>query len=121
MEPEEKRNLQDSFFSPEQERVNTIIHCIGVILGIIGVPILVILALNNNHTNSIIGSCIYGFCFLMTFTFSTLYHSCLHQRRKCLFELLDYISIYFLIAGTYTPFVLSYMPNASGVFLLTTV
>lgn len=110
--------LQEIPFTYKQELANTIIHALGLVAGFIGVPVLINAAIRNNDANSIIGACIYGTCFLILFAFSTLYHSCRHTRRKCFFERLDYISIYFLIAGTYTPFVLIYMPNASGFSLL---
>ncbi|MGE5108965.1 MAG: PAQR family membrane homeostasis protein TrhA, partial [Sphingobacteriales bacterium] len=38
---------------------------------------------------------------------------------KQLFKILDHISIYFLIAGTYTPFLLVYMNNEFGITILT--
>lgn len=105
-------------FTDEQERANTIIHAAGLLLGFIGVPILINIAIKNNETNGIIGSCIYSASFLLLFTISTWYHACKQQQRKCRLEKLDYISIYFLIAGTYTPFLLKFMPNTSGIILL---
>ncbi len=65
-----------------------------------------------------VGAAIYGFSFLMVFTFSTLYHGFQHQRIKRLMKIFDHISIYFLIAGTYTPFLLIYMNNNMGITLL---
>ncbi|MBS1656263.1 MAG: hemolysin III family protein, partial [Bacteroidetes bacterium] len=66
----------------------------------------------------IVGASVYGFCFLMLFTFSTLYHGFQQQRVKEVLQVFDHISIYFLIAGTYTPFLLIYMFNAFGITLL---
>jgi hemolysin III len=46
--------------------------------------------------------------FLQLFTFSTLYHGIQHTQAKHTLEILDHISIYFLIAGTYTCFTYVY-------------
>jgi hemolysin III len=103
----------------QQELVNSIIHGFGIIFGIVSVPILIALAIKSNNTPGVIGAAIYGFCFLQLFTFSTLYHGFQQAQVKRVLEILDHISIYFLIAGTYTPFLLIYMDNAFGITLLT--
>ncbi len=103
----------------QQELVNSIIHGFGIIFGIVGVPILIALAIKSDNTPGVIGAAIYGFCFLQLFTSSTLYHSFQHPEAKRVLQILDHISIYFLIAGTYTPFLLIYMNNTFGITLLT--
>ncbi|HUZ58345.1 MAG TPA: hemolysin III family protein [Hanamia sp.] len=102
----------------QQELVNSIIHGFGIIFGIVSIPILIAFAIKSNNTPGVIGAAIYGFCFLQLFTFSTLYHGFQHAQAKRVFEILDHISIYFLIAGTYTPFLLIYMKNTFGITLL---
>lgn len=101
-----------------QELVNSLTHGFGMIFGIIGIPVLIALATNSHNTAGIVGASVYGFCFLMLFTFSTLYHGFQQQRVKEVLQVFDHISIYFLIAGTYTPFLLIYMFNAFGITLL---
>ena len=66
----------------------------------------------------IVGASVYGYCFLMLFTFSTLYHSFQQPQVKKVLEVFDHISIYFLIAGTYTPFLLIYLNDSFGITLL---
>jgi hemolysin III len=102
----------------KQEMVNSLIHAIGILFGIVCIPILLIQAVKNDNIPGIVGSGIYGFTFLMVFTASTLYHGFQHEKVKHIMKILDYISIYFLIAGTYTPFLLIYMNNATGITLL---
>ncbi|MDE3124515.1 MAG: hemolysin III family protein [Bacteroidota bacterium] len=104
--------------SVKQEIVNSMIHGFGIIFGIVGIPILIVLAFKSNHTTGVIGAAIYGFCFLQLFTFSTLYHGFQNVQIKRVLEILDHISIYFLIAGTYTPFLLIYLNNTFGISLL---
>ncbi len=100
------------------ELVNSIIHGFGIIFGIVSIPVLIALAIKSDNTPGVIGAAIYGFCFLQLFTFSTLYHGFQHQQVKRVLEILDHISIYFLIAGTYTPFLLIYLNNTFGITLL---
>ena len=102
----------------QQELVNSIIHGFGIIFGIVGIPVLIAFAIKSDNTPGVIGAAIYGFCFLQLFTFSTLYHGFQHVLVKRVLEILDHISIYFLIAGTYTPFLLIYMNNTFGITLL---
>ncbi|KKN94172.1 hypothetical protein LCGC14_0189960 [marine sediment metagenome] len=109
---------QESNIQIQQELVNSIVHGFGIIFGIVGIPILIAFAIKSDNTPGVIGAAIYGFCFLQLFTFSTLYHGFQHPGAKRVFEILDHISIYFLIAGTYTPFLLIYMNNAFGITLL---
>src|SRR6185436_18481390 len=102
----------------KQELVNSLSHGLGILFGIVCVPILVTQAVKNENVNGIVGSGIYGFSFLMVFTFSTLYHGTPQGRMRQIMKILDHISIYFLIAGTYTPLLLIYMNNSFGITLL---
>ncbi|SDR67194.1 hemolysin III [Polaribacter sp. KT25b] len=110
--------VKDSNTQIKQELVNSIVHGFGIIFGIVSIPILIAFAIKSDNTIGIIGAAIYGFCFLQLFTFSTLYHSIQHAQAKHTLEILDHISIYFLISGTYTPFLLMYMRNSFGITLL---
>ena len=105
-------------FTIKQKVVHSPIHAFGILFGIISIPILTALAANNANVPGIVGASIYGFSFLMLFSFSTLYHGIQQPQTKRVLEILDHISIYFLIAGTYTPFLLIYLNNAFGITLL---
>lgn len=111
-----------AIYSPEQdlreERLNSITHFLGVVFGLVGIPILIFNACDRAPGSIIAGTTIYGFSFLMVFTFSTLFHWQTNARLRKLFLILDHISIYFLIAGTYTPFILIFINNSFGVMLL---
>src|SRR3712207_6693760 len=100
--------MQNGNVRLKQEMVNSFLHGLGILFGIISLPILVWLAARNNNTEQVIGTGIYGFSFLMVFTFSTLYHGFQQEKLKRTFKILVHISIYFLIAGTYTPLILIY-------------
>jgi hemolysin III len=110
--------IKNSSTQIKKELVNSIVHGFGIIFGIVSIPILIAFAIKSDNTVGIIGAAIYGFCFLQLFTFSTLYHGFQNVQAKRILEILDHISIYFLIAGTYTPFLLMYLQDAFGITLL---
>lgn len=114
----ENPDLLSDDFTLQQETVHSIIHAFGILFGLAAIPVLTALATKNANIPGIVGASIYGFCFLMLFSFSTLYHGFQQPHVKRVLEKLDHISIYFLIAGTYTPFLLIYLDNAFGVTLL---
>ncbi|MEO6000246.1 MAG: hemolysin III family protein [Chitinophagaceae bacterium] len=105
-------------YNRKQEIVNGLIHGFGMVFGISGLPVLTGIATAHGKTVGIIGSGIYGFCYLLLFTNSTIYHIAREPAIKQVFKILDHISIYFLISGTYTPFLLVYMNNSFGITLL---
>lgn len=107
-----------SHYTRKQEIVNGLTAGPGILFGVSGIPVLIGLAIAHNNLPGIIGSGIYGFCFLFLFTSSTIYHFVQEPGLKKLFRIIDHISIYFLIAGTYTPFLLVYMNNRFGITLL---
>ena len=105
-------------YTRKQEVVNGLVHGIGILFGVAGLPVLTGIATAHGNTPGIIGSGIYGFCFLLLFTTSTIYHLATEPAVKKAFKIFDHISIYFLIAGTYTPFLLVYINNSFGITLL---
>lgn len=105
-------------YTRKQEIVNGLIHAAGVLIGIAGLPVLTGLAVAHHNTAAIIGASVFGFCFLLLFGASTIYHLTSEPQEKRLFKKFDHISIYFLIAGTYTPFLLVYMHDRFGMTLL---
>ena len=102
----------------KQELANSLTHGFGVLFGIVGIPVLIATAATQGNVPGLVGAAIFGFSFLMVYGFSTLYHSVGHPPLKRVLRILDHISIYFLIAGSYTPFILSYMLDPTGITLL---
>ena len=100
------------------EMPNALTHGIGVLFCIATIPVLSAIGASTGNVPGIVGATIYAFSFLMLFTFSTLYHSTQNSYAKKILRACDHIAIYFLIAGTYTPFLLVYMLNPFGITLL---
>lgn len=87
------------------ERFNSYTHLVGSILSAFGFFFLLYLALTKGDPWKIVSFVIYGGTLFTLYTFSTLYHS-VQGKLKKIFQKLDHVSIYLLIAGTYTPFTL---------------
>jgi hemolysin III len=105
-------------YNRKQETVNGLIHGAAVLFGLAGLPVLTGIANVHHNTPAIIGGGIYGFCFLLVFTVSTIYHFSSEPTVKHIFKIFDHIGIYWFIAGTYTPFLLVYVNNSFGMTLL---
>ena len=103
---------------PKLELVNSLLHVAGVFFGLIFIPYLLLIALKKANNILVAATGMYGLAFIMVFTFSSLYHGLLQPKIKHLFEILDHVSIYFLIAGTYTPLVVIFVNTPFGVVLL---
>lgn len=103
----------------KQEKANSFIHAIGILFGLISMPALISLAIETNNINNVIAATAYGFSFVLVFTCSTLFHGIKKPRWKQIMKIMDHISIYYLIAGTYTPLVLLYLHDYTGQIILT--
>src|SRR5438552_1127166 len=101
-----------------EERVNAITHVAGILFGLVSVPFLILNACKPCGHFVITGISVYGLSFLMVFTCSTLFHYQKPGKTREFFKILDHISIYFFIAGTYTPFILIFVNNSFGLTLL---
>ena len=95
------------------ERFNSISHLVGAVAALVGVVVVVVMAARQGDPWKIVSLSVYGTTLFLLYTVSTLYHS-LEGRAKRVFRKLDHLSIYLLIAGTYTPFTLVTLRGAWG-------
>ncbi len=98
------------------EKLNSISHLVGAVLALIGFGVLMTISIQERDpwlTSSFI---IFGSTLILLYTMSTLYHSFSSARLKRVFQKLDHIAIYLLIAGTYTPFLLVSMRDNKGLW-----
>lgn len=102
-----------------EERANAWTHGLGFALGLAGVPFLLYAATFGAGPAHWWSLWVYSLSLLLVYGVSTLYHSVHQPQLKYAFRVADHISIYFLIAGTHTPF-LAYYPlgGASKTYLL---
>lgn len=95
------------------ERFNAWTHLVGAVLAGIGAIWLLVLAAVDGGTAKIVSVAIYGVTLVMLYSISTVYHS-VRGRAKVIMRKLDHLSIYLLIAGSYTPFCLVTLKGAWG-------
>ena len=101
--------IQTSF----EEKLNAISHAIGAIFGVVAL-VLLIKYDRNKADWSLFSVIIYGISIIILFSASTFYHAVKGEKRKHYFRIVDHISIYFLIAGTYTPVCLIALEQSLG-------
>ena len=95
-----------------EERWNTYSHALGIILAILGS---IFLLQNEEMKPYLKGSIItYSISLVLLFTASTIYHAVQNPKVKRKLRILDHISIYYLIAGTYTPVCLTVLLPSKG-------
>lgn len=87
------------------EKFNSISHLIGALLACAGVSFLLAVAIDKNDILKIVGFSVYGGMMVALYMISTIYHST-KGKLKDFFRQMDYISIYLMIAGSYTPIAL---------------
>lgn len=107
-------------YSPKEERINSWSHGIGIPLGI--VALLLLLAFDSHKTPySTLSIVLYGVSLIVLYLASTLYHAIKADKYKKGLRTFDHISIYLLIAGTYTPVALISLVASSGWTIFWTV
>lgn len=97
-----------------QERLNAWTHGTGAVLALIGLITLAVASALYGSAWHIVSFCIFGATLLLMYTASTIYHAVTHKRVKGILQRVDHASIYLLIAGSYTPFVLVALRSGLG-------
>jgi hemolysin III len=116
--PSHHKKHTGELYSKAEEIANSITHGIGAFLSIMALVLLVSIALERHDPMGVAGATIYGSSLILLFLASTLYHALRGQRLKPILQMVDHCSIYLLIAGTYTPFLLISLQGAWGYSLL---
>jgi len=100
------------------EKLNSITHLVGAVLALVGFGVLLTISIQEQNPLLIISFSIFGFTLVLLYTMSTLYHSFHPPKLKKIFQKLDHVSIYLLIAGTYTPYMLVSLREYNGLIIL---
>ena len=95
-----------STYSLPEEIANSVTHGVGFLLGVAALSVMVVFAAIHGTAWHIVSCAVYGTTLTLLFAASTLYHSLPWPRTKAILKIIDHSAIYFLIAGTYTPFLL---------------
>jgi len=97
-----------------EEIINSVTHGIGALLSIAALIVLIIVADKHGDIWHLVSFSIYGGTLILLYLSSTLYHSFSTPRIKNLFARFDHVSIFLLIAGTYTPILLTSIRGVWG-------
>lgn len=112
--------LDNYIESKEEEWANVITHGLGVVLSIAVLVYFLCSSVKIGATPIKFSIYLFTFSLLAVYGSSTCYHlvSIFKPRLKKIFQQIDHMSIYFLIAGTQTPFILLYLNNRTGIIYL---
>ncbi|HDS16079.1 MAG TPA: hemolysin III family protein [Proteobacteria bacterium] len=93
-------------YTLREEIASSLIHGAGTLLALTALVIMVAYAVRSGTIVHVTGAAVYGGGLIFAYLSSTLYHSVQRVRAKAIFRMFDHISIYILIAATYTPLTL---------------
>ena len=111
--PNRKENSY-RILSVGEEIFNSITHGIGTLLSVAALVILIVFAVFKGNVWHVVSFTIFGSTLVLLYLSSTLYHSFTKHKVKNLFARFDHAAIFLLIAGTYTPFVLTTLRGPLG-------
>ena len=90
-------------YTRRDEIFNMVTHIVGGGLAVIGLAFLIARSLRAGDAFAVFASMIYGVSMITLYAMSSIYHGLTHEMAKKVMQVLDHCTIYFLIAGTYTP------------------
>ena len=93
--------------SKHEELANAVTHGLGILLSIAATVMMLAKITGTNSQVSLTGVLIFGFSMLLLYSSSTFYHLSKGPVIKRMLRIMDHSTIYFLIAGTYTPVLLT--------------
>ena len=96
-----------------EEKLNAATHGFGFLLSLVGFALLFVFN-TYESIQGLWGIVLYGTSLSILYLASTLYHYTKNERKKLFYRKLDHISIYLLIAGTYSPVVLIALADSLG-------
>jgi len=105
-------------YSLGEDIANSVTHGVGALLSLAGTALLLERAARSGTALHLVSFSIYGLTLVLLHLSSTLYHALRHPGGRRVFWVFDHCSIYLLIAGTYTPFLLLSLWGRWGLTLL---
>ena len=111
MENKEKNSVM---YTVGEEIFNSVSHGVGVLLSVAALVLLIIFAVIYSDGYGLAGALVYGISLILLYTMSMVYHIVQNQTAKKVLRIFDHCSIFILIAGTYTPYLLGPLRGALG-------
>ncbi len=97
---------KETRYSLGEEIFNSVTHGVGALLAIGGTAVLIVIAAIYSDAWGVVSTSIFGASLIILYVMSTLYHAITNKKAKAFFRIMDHNTIFFLIAGTYTPITL---------------
>jgi hemolysin III len=113
--------LQQEAEQLDEEYLNAVTHGLGFIISVAAVAYMLGYAMTVGGWLRVASCGVYGATLVIMYAASTSLHAARRPRVKQRFQLCDHVSIYLLIAGTYTPFLAGLMRGVVGYSLLASV
>lgn len=104
-------------YDPQEELINAYSHGLGAVLAFIATIFLIVKGYGL-PLGQWISLWVYGLSLVLLLSSSMLYHFAQDERKRYWYKKLDHTAIYYLIAGTYTPFLSIAIPTAKAHHLL---
>lgn len=98
---------------------NTWTHFLGILFALMAFPVLITQVYVLNSMKDLVAIIIYAVSFTFLFMASTIYHYVLAEKKKKLWRKVDHISIYFMISGSYVPYMMRYIEYDRSIMFLT--
>ena len=107
-------NSSKKRYSLGEEIFNSVFHGLAAGLAVAGTVILIVFSAIYQNAWAVVSASVYGSSLIILYTMSTLYHALPKFNAKKVFRVLDHNAIFFVIAGTYTPYTLVVLRGALG-------
>lgn len=93
-------------YTKGEEIFNMVTHIVGGGIGVLTLVAGIIISCFKGSLIALLSSIVFGVSMISLYTVSSIYHGLHSGTAKKVFQVLDHCTIYFLIAGTYTPMLL---------------
>lgn len=97
-----------------EEIFNSVSHGVGALLAVAGTVVLIVMTALYSDPWGVVSSAVYGGTLIILYTMSTLYHAITNEKAKQVMRVMDHVTIFLLIAGTYTPITLVTLRGTLG-------
>lgn len=90
-------------YTKGEEIFNMVTHIVGGALGVVTLVFCILIPALEGSTAGVLCGIMFGVSMIFLYTMSSIYHGLRRGMAKKVFQIMDHCSIYWLIAGTYTP------------------
>ena len=101
------RDIELPAYTAQEERLNTVTHVFGIFFALLVLAYGLVLAHRHGREMAVPSCWIYGLSMVILYTVSSVYHGLPAGNAKRVMRIIDHCTIYVLIAGSYTPVLLT--------------